>query len=215
MIRTLLTNYYLHKYFFALFRRFTFAGKKFRYFVHRYNATWRNERAIEVPIVWRQVQDAYTRGARVLEVGNVLSHYVPTHHTVVDKYEKAKGVINQDIVDFNPTKKFDLIVAISTFEHIGWDESPRRKQKVNRAIKHVRSLLRPGGRAIITVPVGYNPYVDEQLIAGTLGFDSHVVMQRTSIDNQWCEVNDSVLPTAKYGHPFSNANVVVVGQVRG
>lgn len=215
MIRTLLTNYYLHKYFFALFRRFIFAGKKFRYFVHRYNATWRNERAIEVPIVWHQVRDAYTRRARVLEVGNVLSHYVPTHHTVVDKYEKAKGVINQDIVDFNPIKKFDLIVAISTFEHIGWDESPRRKQKVNRAVKHVRSLLRPGGRAIITVPVGYNPYVDEQLIAGKLGFDSHVVMQRTSIDNQWCEVNDSVLPTAKYGHPFSNANVVVVGEVRG
>lgn len=215
MLHFILTNYYIHTCFFALFRRFTFLSQKYPYFVHRYNATWRNERAIEVPIIWRQVQDAYQRGARVLEIGNVLSHYYPTHHTVVDKYEKAKGVINQDIVDFNPTKKFDLIVAISTFEHIGWDESPRRKQKVNRAVKHVRSLLRPGGRASITVPAGYNPYVDEQLIAGTLGFDSHVVLQRTTIDNQWREVDDSVLKTAKYGHPFSNANVAVVGELKG
>jgi hypothetical protein len=43
-------------------------------------------------------------GRNVLEVGNVLSHYFPVHHDVLDKYEKAKGVINEDVVEFSPAK---------------------------------------------------------------------------------------------------------------
>ena len=30
---------------------FVFAGHVYRYFRHPYNATWRNERAVEIPIV--------------------------------------------------------------------------------------------------------------------------------------------------------------------
>ena len=215
MLSRILNHYYLHKYFFSLFRRFAFGGQLFSYFVHRYNTTWRNERTVEVPIIWQQVQQEYSRGGKVLEIGNVLSHYYPITHTVVDKYEHAEGVINKDIIDFSPKQRFDLIIAISTFEHIGWDESPKHKQNVKRAVKHVRSLLLPGGRAVITVPMGYNAYLDAQLCAGTLGFDTHAVLQRTSADNKWHETDDSVLPSARYGYPFGNANVVVVGEVRG
>jgi hypothetical protein len=83
-------------------RTFTFQGEVYRYFYHPYNITWRNERAVEVPIVWKIV-NKYV-GRNVLEVGNVLSHYFPVHHDVLDKYEKAKGVINEDVVEFSPAK---------------------------------------------------------------------------------------------------------------
>ncbi len=40
-------------------------GESYRYFTHPYNATWRNERAVEIPIALRFL--AQNRGQRVLE----------------------------------------------------------------------------------------------------------------------------------------------------
>src|SRR3954451_22447894 len=76
---------------------FVVDGRERRLFVHRYNETWRNERAVEVPLVVEAL-DAHP----VLEVGNVLGHYGHCGHTVVDKYERAPGVLNVDVLDFAP-----------------------------------------------------------------------------------------------------------------
>jgi hypothetical protein len=38
---------------------------------------------------------------------------------VLDKYEQAPGVINEDVVSFSPPQKYDLIVSVSTLEHVG------------------------------------------------------------------------------------------------
>ena len=95
-----------------------------------------NERAIEVPIVWKIVSE-YSEG-RILEVGNVLSHYFSVCHDILDKYEKADGVINQDVVNFWAPNKYELIVSISTLEHVGWDESPRDPNKILRAIENLK-----------------------------------------------------------------------------
>jgi len=62
------------------------------------------------------------RGKNILEIGNVLSRHIKLEHDILDKYETAKGVINEDIVDFKSEKKYDLIISISTLEHVGWDE---------------------------------------------------------------------------------------------
>jgi len=51
----------------------------------------------------------------------VLSHYFAVKHDIVDKYEIAPSVVNEDLVNFKPGKKYDLIVSISTLEHVGWD----------------------------------------------------------------------------------------------
>jgi hypothetical protein len=110
-------------------KTFIFNGKTYYYFVHKYNTTWKNERAVEVPIIWDIVREHYRQGKRVLEVGNVLSHYFRIFHDVLDKYEVAEGVINQDVVDFKPAWKYDLIVSISTLEHVGWDEEPKEPEK--------------------------------------------------------------------------------------
>lgn len=68
-------------------RYFIFNTKKLKYFFHLYNTTWKNERAIEIPIVLSYLY--LYNPKEVIEVGNVLSHYIKIEHTVVDKYEKS------------------------------------------------------------------------------------------------------------------------------
>jgi hypothetical protein len=110
---------------------FEFDGKTRRYFIHPHNNTWMNERMVEIPIVSDLVKQ--NAGKNILEIGNVIKHYMPdATHTVVDKYEKSDGVLNCDIIDYQPPAEngadaafhgYDLIISISTFEHIGFDES--------------------------------------------------------------------------------------------
>ena len=53
---------------------FKFNGSQYHYFYSLYGATWRSERAVEIPIVWNYVDTARTEGKRILEVGNVLAY---------------------------------------------------------------------------------------------------------------------------------------------
>lgn len=144
-------------------RTFVLDGEEFQFFLHPYGATWRNERAIEVPLarafLRRQTGDG-------LELGNVLSHYGPVRHTVVDLYEHAPGVRNVDILDFTAPGGLDFIVTISTLEHVGWDEVPRDGHRAVLALDHLQSLLRPGGSLFVTAPIGHNPVLDEEILSG-------------------------------------------------
>lgn len=148
---------------------FDFHGERYSVFHHRRNRTWLTERAIELPVAMRFV-DAFRPSGVGLEVGNVLSHYRAVHHRVVDKYERASAVENLDVLDIQTDRPFDFIVAISTIEHVGWDEPERDLDKPARAIHHLRSLLKPnGGRMLVTLPLGYNPSVDLLALGGVSG----------------------------------------------
>jgi hypothetical protein len=137
-------------------------GDRWAYFVHPYNTTWKNERAVELAVAQEFLNTVSGRG---LEFGNVLSHYgLGAADTVVDKYERAPGVLNEDIVDFDPGVRYDFIVSISTLEHVGWDESPREPQKVLRAFDHLRRLLASDGSLLITTPMGVNPSLDKAIL---------------------------------------------------
>ncbi|MEK6899467.1 MAG: hypothetical protein AABW79_05210 [Nanoarchaeota archaeon] len=138
-------------------KEFIFNGKNYRYFYALYNATWTAERKIEIPIFEDIVKSS---SGEILEVGNVLNHYFPFNHEVIDKYEIAKGVINVDVIDFKPKRKYDLIVSISTIEHVGFDEKNKDKDKPEKAILHLLGLLKTKGKLIISYPVGYNPGLD-------------------------------------------------------
>ena len=88
----------------------------------------------------------------------MLSHYMPVAHEVVDKYERAPGVRNVDVLDLPPEPAYDLIVSVSTLEHVGRDERPREPERaVQRARAPARGSCGPGGELFATVPVGYNP----------------------------------------------------------
>jgi len=81
---------------------FGFHGMQYKYFINRYNKTWRNERAVEIPIVKHFLRNHYEK---ILEVGNVTKNYYKNDYTVIDKYEKGPEVNNVDILDYDPPRK--------------------------------------------------------------------------------------------------------------
>jgi SAM-dependent methyltransferase len=148
---------------------FDYRGERYTVARHRSGRTWLTERAVELPVAMRFV-DGYGPAAYGLEVGNVLSRYRTVHHRVVDKYERAPGVENLDALDITTQRPFDFVVSVSTIEHVGWDEPARDLDKPLRAIRHLRSLLDPGGgRLLVTLPLGYNPTVDRLALDGSSG----------------------------------------------
>ena len=163
-------------------------GDLYEYFYHKYNTTRINERCVEVPIIWKIV--CAHNGKNILEVGNTLGYYFDIKHDVVDKYDKLKSsTINQDIVDFSSPKKYDLIVSISTFEHIGVDEEEKDENKIIRAVENIKNLLSLTGKAYITIPLGYNIVHDEMLLTGKLGFDNlYFLSRKSSAINLWTQV---------------------------
>ncbi len=189
---------------------FTFDGRRHRYGVHAYNTTWRNERTVEIPLV-AAVMDRHVRGA-ILEVGNVMHHYGRTGHDVVDRYEPGPGVANVDIVDFRPERRYDLIVSASTLEHVGFDEDVEDPGKPVRAVRHLATLLAPGGLLFVTFPLGYNRDVDLATRENAFGFDALGYLQRVSgPTNRWHEVSADAVRRARYGLPYPAANAVAVG----
>lgn len=192
---------------------FALAGRTYPYFVHLHNRSWRNERIVEIPVAWAEI--AARPGARVLEIGNVVAHYLRFPHDTVDKYEPYPGVINEDIVAFRPAEPYDLVISISTLEHVGFDEEVRDPSKVLRAVDAIRRLMAPGGLAVLTVPLGYNADIDAHLETGRLRFDRTSCLKRVSADNAWIEVPWSEIRSAAYGTPFPNANALVVGWLDG
>jgi hypothetical protein len=220
MIRGSKTVTFLHDYFNYLSckerwvrRTFVFNGQKLKYFCRWYNITTQNERAIEIPIV-----QSILRGnsGKILEIGNVLSHYFPVKHDIVDKYEVAKGVRNADAVDFDTAERYAVIVCISTLEHIGWDETPRSspeegRQKILCTIANLKRLLAAKGKIVVTAPIGYNPNLNFLLKRKEIDFKDMFFLKRISKDNEWQQTNAEDAMESKFGDPYPFANGLLVG----
>jgi len=198
------------KPFFELVRpSFTFNGKAYSYFWHDYNMTWRSERCIEIPIVYEIVKENGAR--RILEVGNVLSHYFNLSHDIVDKYEKAEGVINEDIATFRPKAAYDLIISISTMEHVGWDEEPKEPEKLFKAFENIKNnCLAPGGKLVVTIPVDYNPFLDQAIASEKLAFTQKYFMRRLSKINHWRQAGLQEVQETKFMKPYPFANGMMI-----
>ncbi|TFF88341.1 MAG: hypothetical protein EU549_03210 [Promethearchaeota archaeon] len=193
--------------------KFIFKGEKYRYFHHLYNMTWENERAVELPII-KSILTRY-KGRNILELGNVLSHYFNINHDIIDKYENRPGIINKDIISFDTNKKYDLIISISTLEHIGYDEYPRDPSKIAKTIKKLRDLKKENGEIVITFPTGYNPYLDSFIKSKKIQFDEIYYMKRLTKDNRWKEVKDlNKIINLKFGEPYPNANGLIVAFIK-
>ncbi len=203
-------NHFFYKSFKT--RTFKFNGKKYQYFYGMYNFTYFGERCVEIPIIKRFIDE---ENGNILEIGNVLSHYFPINHDVLDKYEKGPNVINQDIVNFSPTKKYDLICSISTIEHVGWDEKVKNPEKIILALQNIKDLLNQQCLAVITLPIGYNPYLDEILKAQRKKlFNRIYCLKRISKDNKWKEVTFKNIQQAKFNYPYPFANAILIGIIK-
>jgi hypothetical protein len=191
---------------------FVFQQRAYKYFVAKYNTTWSTERAVEIPIVCQMIKESK---GKILEVGNVLSHYFSFQHDIVDKFEKGEGVINEDVTTLEFKDKFDLIISISTLEHVGWDEkSPSErlndKEKIPLAIEHLKKMLTNKGLLTFTVPLGYNPILDELIKDGKLDVQKQLFLKRISKD-KWVETDLKSVKDVKFGSPYFRGNAIMVG----
>lgn len=131
-------------------------------------------------------------------------------HRVVDKYEQGEHIENIDVLDISGSH--DLIVTISTLEHVGDDRGPKRGvtghgeeqggSKAVAAIEHLRGCLAPGGSLLFTVPVGFNRALDEAVAAGIPGVKTSF-LRRIDRENRWVEAEWPEVSGASYGYPFS------------
>lgn len=182
-------------------RTFTLDGVEHTQLVHPYNRTWRNERAVEVPIALAFLD---RHQGPVLELGNVLANYGRQGHVVVDRYEQTPEVLNEDIVDYQPAERFGAIVAVSTLEHVGWDEDPKDLGKIPRALLHLRHLLLPVGRLLVTCPLSYNPHLDALIASGSLEPDQQAFLVEEG--GLWSQAEEAAARAqAKMGRYGGNA----------
>lgn len=209
-------DYLLFKYF-ELFRScephaFVFRGETYEYFYHKYNHTWRNERTVEIPIMKRILDNC--PGENILEVGNVFSNYFAVNHDILDKYDQNKNIINQSVTDFISSKKYDLIISISTMEHVGHDENPKDSMKFLPALASLKKHLTPSGKIVITFPLGYSLELDKAFEEKNLGLTEAYCLKRISPLNKWQEVECRDISLAKYNQPYHAGNAVVIGVIK-
>ncbi|MDE1855912.1 MAG: hypothetical protein KGH49_01610 [Candidatus Micrarchaeota archaeon] len=192
-------------------QQFIFNGAKYDYCYHDYGTSWRNERTVEIPLAQKALSKYLSAQQSVLEVGNVLQHYsIPRKYTIVDKYEKAPGVINEDIIDFSPSEKFDYIFSISTLEHPGFDEKEKDPRKPLRVLKSLIKNLEKGGELFATVPIGYNPAGVESMMLKDPLIQNTQFMKRINGANEWQQVGGAEALQCNYNRPFNNANAIAV-----
>ena len=193
---------------------FTFDDRLISLFYHAYNMTWANERSVEIPIINDYLTHYESKG--VLEIGNVLSHYGDVNHTILDKFERGKGIINKDILNFVATEKFELIVSISTFEHIGFDDDMDDDSgvKILHAIDASRKLLAENGRLVLTLPIGYNPSLDRLISGGTLkSIRSFFICRIGRL--KWETTTTEKALACRYGSPYPYANAIMIAEFGG
>jgi hypothetical protein len=176
-------------------RSFAFKDSRYLYFIHRYNNTCENERCIDLEFLRNRPVGT------ILEIGNVLNHYAHFQHAVIDKYEIDDGVTNADVCDFEPDHKYDAIVSISTIEHVGWDEEPFDSEKAIRAVERLHQMLLPGGKMLISFPIGHNASLDRAMQDESLGSGELRGMKRIGRNN-WIEVSAQQLAEYRLDPPY-------------
>lgn len=199
--------------FYKMFRshkHFVFQDSKYPYFYHFYNGL-AGERVVEIPVAKKLIDDY--EGKKILEVGNVLQHYFPIKHKVLDKYEKGKKVINKDVVDFKFKEKFDLILSISTMEHVGFSYGEKKESgKFVKGINNLKKHLAKGGKLVVTFPLFFNPFIDELVKKRKTPFNKEYFMKRTSFWNEWEETDfEEVAKGNGYDKHYANSNILYIG----
>ncbi len=200
---------FIYKFIYFIFKllrpkHFFFNGKKIQYENSFYNTSFFNERTVEIPMV-KEIISSYKRN-NFLEIGNVLQHYnYPESRVIVDKYEVSQNVINEDIETYSTQTKFNLIVSISTLEHVGLDEGEMvtDKDKLQRCILNIsNNLLAKEGVLIVTLPVNYNENVDKFIRENSLFQEKFFMKKDSLLLNTWKKVSFDDLTVKNRSKPI-------------
>lgn len=196
---------------------FDYNGKKYPYFFHARVAgagpSWKNERCVNIPIIWETISEYRRENKRVLELGNVISYAMDIDHDVIDKYELMDGIINEDIVDYKPKLKYDLIVSVLCLQSVGWDEIPKDPPKILRALENMNDMLAPGGKMVISVGWGWNQYLENLILDGDFKFDEQWYLKKGK-GYRWREVQSiDEIKDLKYDEKAYTALGIIVGTI--
>ncbi len=138
---------------------------------------------------------------KILEIGNVLAHYFPIKHDVLDKYESGDRIIMEDAVTYTPPKKYDLILSISTFEHVGIDDSPKDPTRALLALRNLqKNALSKKGMIFISFPLNYNSSLTD-LIENGRGYEMFCFKKINPGKNVWQQTNYKDIRHIKYSQP--------------
>ncbi len=206
LIKKIIIYFFYKMNYLTLNRYFNLDNHDYRYFCNLYNAVV-SERVAEISIARRFLNEHQQDD--ILEIGNVLSHYFDFPHIIIDKYEKHIGIENIDIIDYSTEKKFKAIISISTIEHIGFDEPVSENGKSLKAIRKLMELLEEGGEALITVPLGYNPEIDE-IVQREFLFSQQYFLKRISRLNLWKQTDLKDALKYKYNSIYPAGNAIAI-----
>jgi len=170
---------------------------------------------VEIAIFMPHLTEHLKKGDKVLEVGNVLKWYFDGDGTweIIDKFEKSPGVINEDVIGFTPKLKPNLILSVSTMEHVGYDDDIKNPKRAFSAIKHLKSILSPGGLFIFTVPLGYNKDFDKNIFLNTYKLSKVRYLKKIS-GSKWEQVDKAAVHNIRYDYPYSAANGLAICYVQ-
>ncbi|MDG6908083.1 MAG: hypothetical protein JRN20_20125 [Nitrososphaerota archaeon] len=101
-------------------------------------------------------------------------------------------------------------MSISTLEHVGFDETVKDSNKILAAINNLKTLRTDRGSIIVTMPVGYNPILDDLLDAAKFPFSDVYFMKRISKDNRWIQSDWESVRDCKYSKKYPYANAIVI-----
>lgn len=169
-----------------------------------------NERPVEYRFVFEQLTEAFPR--TVLDVGTgktalpQLMRACGFLVTAIDNirdywpqgmFNRHYHVLDDDILDPRTPGPFDFITCVSTLEHI---------REHARAVRMMFSLLRPGGRLVITCPYNETAYVPNvYALPGSIGADKYPFVtqafSRRELE-QWTRENDARVLAQEYWRFF-------------
>lgn len=131
--------------------------------------SWSDERLIEMPWVLAR----YTGAPRVVDVGYAnavpgylaeLVHAAPGEVIGLDPVDASMPGVRSVVGDLRAIPldddSVDALLCVSTIEHVGRDNTvygsgaERDESGILRALEEIARVLAPGGRALLTVPVG-------------------------------------------------------------
>ncbi len=173
-------------------KSFFLNGREYPYFVHRMNCGWppfrMTERSIEMSLAdeWISTRE---QDPAVIEIGAVSPYYWPCRlKNIVDPIDLNHLVtIKKSIFDIMLTGK--KVLSISTFEHIGNGEYGLSKQD-DLAVKALDKVFAEADEFLITIPEGYNIFLDKYIFNNV--FDrariSFMVRGKGDLDNNWKQV---------------------------
>ncbi|MBR9704916.1 hypothetical protein GOV12_05880, partial [Candidatus Pacearchaeota archaeon] len=98
----------------------------------------------------------------------------------------------------------------STLEHVGFDDE-NKPEKIIEAVKILKDSLNKNGVMIVSMPLGYNHYMDSLIFEEKIGFKDMYFLKRISRKNKWKQVSINEVKKSRYNYPYNNANAVFIG----